>query len=69
MVGYPDCRDRFRNPVCTAVKANLPNKGKAFGEPIIQDKKTFACGVLPVNRTIKNNKFLYRQPIYGWRYF
>ena len=26
-------------------------------------------GVLPVNRTIKNNKFLYRQPIYGWRYF
>lgn len=42
MVGYPDCRDRFRNPVCTAVKANLPNKGKAFGEPIIQDKKTFA---------------------------
>ena len=27
------------------------------------------CGVLPVNRTIKNNKFLYRQPIYGWRYF
>ena len=28
-----------------------------------------ASGVLPVNRTIKNNKFLYRQPIYGWRYF
>ena len=26
-------------------------------------------GVLPVKRTIKNNKFLYRQPIYGWRYF
>ena len=26
-------------------------------------------GVLPVNRTIKNNKFLYRQPNYGWRYF
>ena len=27
------------------------------------------CGVLPVKRTIKNNKFLYRQPCYGWRYF
>ena len=23
----------------------------------------------PVKRTIKNNKFLYRQPCYGWRYF
>ena len=34
MVGYPDCRDRFRNPVCTAVKANLPNKSKAFRELI-----------------------------------
>ena len=42
MVGYPDCKIVFRNPVCTAVKANLPNKGKAFAEPIIQDKKTFA---------------------------
>ena len=25
--------------------------------------------MLPVKRTIKNNKFLYRQPCYGWRYF
>ena len=25
--------------------------------------------MLPVKRTIKNNKFLYRQPYYGWRYF
>ena len=24
---------------------------------------------VPVKRTIKNNKFLYRQPCYGWRYF
>jgi hypothetical protein len=32
-------------------------------------KRLTAFGVLPVNRTIKNNKFLYRQPIYGWRYF
>ena len=34
-------------------------------------KRSFTVkpGVLPVNRTIKNNKFLYRQPIYGWRYF
>ena len=31
--------------------------------------ETVYSGVLPVNRTIKNNKFLYRQPIYGWRYF
>ena len=23
--------------------------------------------MLPVKRTIKNNKFLYRQPCYGWR--
>ena len=30
---------------------------------------TMSFGVLPVNRTIKNNKFLYRQPNYGWRYF
>lgn len=29
----------------------------------------FVGGVLPVKRTIKNNKFLYRQPCYGWRYF
>ena len=28
-----------------------------------------AIGVLPVNRTMKNNKFLYRQPFCGWRYF
>ena len=28
-----------------------------------------ASGMLPVKRTIKNNKFLYRQPCYGWRYF
>lgn len=26
-------------------------------------------GMIPVKRTIKNNKFLYRQPCYGWRYF
>ena len=26
-------------------------------------------GMLPVKRTIKINKFLYRQPCYGWRYF
>ena len=29
----------------------------------------FGDGMLPVKRTIKNNKFLYRQPCYGWRYF
>ena len=34
-----------------------------------KNKKSLQDGVLPVKRTIKNNKFLYRQPIYGWRYF
>ena len=29
----------------------------------------WVTGMLPVKRTIKNNKFLYRQPCYGWRYF
>ena len=33
--------------------------------PPLQDM----AGSLPVKRTIKNNKFLYRQPCYGWRYF
>jgi len=27
------------------------------------------CGMLSAKRAIKNNKFLYRQPYYGWRYF
>ena len=35
----------------------------------IAKKDAFASGMLPVKRTIKNNKFLYRQPCYGWRYF
>jgi len=36
----------------------------------MQKKDIQICsGVLPVKRTIKNNKFLYRQPCYGWRYF
>jgi len=35
----------------------------------IKEKAANQSGVLPVNRTIKNNKFLYRQPNYGWRYF
>ena len=34
-----------------------------------KNKKSLQDGVLPVKRTIKNNKFLYRQPCYGWRYF
>ena len=33
------------------------------------NKATYQNGMLPVKRTIKNNKFLYRQPCYGWRYF
>ena len=36
-------------------------KGKKRGQTV--------NGMLPVKRTIKNNKFLYRQPYYGWRYF
>ena len=35
----------------------------------LHQKSPQNLGVLPVNRTIKNNKFLYRQPNYGWRYF
>ena len=35
----------------------------------LQDLVCSLSGVLPVKRTIKNNKFLYRQPCYGWRYF
>ena len=31
--------------------------------------RDMSLGMLPVKRTIKNNKFLYRQPCYGWRYF
>ena len=41
-------------------------------QPVIKDPSPgggSACGMLPVKRTIKNNKFLYRQPCYGWRYF
>lgn len=41
--------------------------GKSF--PNIQKTLRSGCGMLPVKRTIKNNKFLYRQPCYGWRYF
>ena len=42
--------------------------------PVYRIKKVptvsyYLCGMLPVKRTIKNNKFLYRQPCYGWRYF
>lgn len=33
------------------------------------DHTPLGIGMLPVKRTIKNNKFLYRQPCYGWRYF
>ena len=36
-------------------------------EPSILEE--YYIGMLPVKRTIKNNKFLYRQPCYGWRYF
>lgn len=35
----------------------------------IVKKDLLEDGMLPVKRTIKNNKFLYRQPCYGWRYF
>ena len=38
-------------------------------QEISTEKRTDNCGMLPVKRTIKNNKFLYRQPCYGWRYF
>ena len=38
-------------------------------ENIAKSAETPLGGMLPVKRTIKNNKFLYRQPCYGWRYF
>ena len=40
-----------------------------YNEKEIAAMAEFHNGVLPVKRTIKNNKFLYRQPCYGWRYF
>ena len=35
----------------------------------MKKKKLQHLGVLPVKNTIKNNKFLYRQSSYYWRYF
>lgn len=47
--------------------------GRGYVENISQyiyyTRNTTPFGMLPVKRTIKNNKFLYRQPCYGWRYF
>ena len=43
---------------------NLPDK-----KPVKKKSRGMERGMLPVKRTIKNNKFLYRQPCYGWRYF
>lgn len=44
--------------------------GKTTHIDLLKKRICNSCsGVLPVNRTIKNNKFLYRQPNYGWRYF
>ena len=40
-----------------------------FAVMLLGNLPPLSFGVLPVNRTIKNNKFLYRQPNYGWRYF
>ena len=40
-----------------------------FADTLIRRNPPLHSGVLPVKRTIKNNKFLYRQPCYGWRYF
>ena len=51
----------------------IENKQKFIGQIMTSKSPVRSCedidGVLPVNRTIKNNKFLYRQPNYGWRYF
>ena len=41
----------------------------SFNYFLVLKKSTATFGMLPVKRTIKNNKFLYRQPCYGWRYF
>ena len=44
--------------------------GQAFkGKRSLTIRQKGGFGMLPVKRTIKNNKFLYRQPCYGWQYF
>ena len=48
----------------------LRNFIKNKKEMLLHEKKKLQYfGVLPVKNTIKNNKFLYRQSSYDWRYF
>ena len=52
-----------------AVPYDVPIIGYKTKTPATLRLWSARSGVLPVKRTIKNNKFLYRQPCYGWRYF
>ena len=48
----------------------LRNFIKNKKEMLLHEKKKLRhFGVLLVKNTIKNNKFLYRQSSYDWRYF
>ena len=71
---YPEKRGIVHNEIL--LPANAPQKyadrntlWNAAEAVEKQWNSQLASGVLPVKRTIKNNKFLYRQPCYGWRYF
>ena len=60
--------------ICVFLGRTVHTHGKITGWGKLLKKKPppfriTKSGMLPVKRTIKNNKFLYRQPCYGWRYF
>lgn len=62
---------KTENKINTAMEQNLQKYIRHFTCLLHWNKKInhYNNGMLPVKRTIKNNKFLYRQPCYGWRYF
>ena len=64
-----DAALRLINDVEAAILKRLNNPVSFEPYHSVKQRDYPYYGVLPVNRTIKNNKFLYRQPIYGWRYF
>ena len=54
---------------CCGLRFHDEEVVRASAASCIKQKNPPGNGMLPVKRTIKNNKFLYRQPCYGWRYF
>ena len=62
---------KTENKINTAMEQNLQKYIRHFTCLLHWNKKInhYNNGMLLVKRTIKNNKFLYRQPCYGWRYF